>query len=106
MRAGKLRRLISIEQPTNGVDGIGGITQSWTVFAANVYAEILPNNGREAIQAQQINAQQPVLIRLRYLPGITPKMRVRYGARIFEIVSPANLQERNREMELTCVERQ
>jgi SPP1 family predicted phage head-tail adaptor len=105
MRAGTLRRQIVIQQPTQGQDGIGGLTQVWTTFGTS-YAAIVPNNGREAIQAQQLSAQQPVLIRMRYLPGVQPKMRALYGTRIFEIASVANLQERNRELELTCVEHQ
>ena len=105
MRAGKLRRSITIQQPTNATDAIGGLTQSWSTFAS-AYAEISPNNGREAIQAQQINAQQPIQIRMRYVSGVLPKMRVLYGSRIFEIISVANLNEKDREIELTCLEHQ
>jgi SPP1 family predicted phage head-tail adaptor len=105
MRAGKLRRSITIQQPANATDAIGGLTQVWSTFASG-YAEISPNNGREAIQAQQINAQQPILIRTRYIAGVMPKMRVLYGSRIFEIISVANLNEKNRELEFTCLEHQ
>ena len=105
MRAGKLRRSIIIQSPTNSTDAIGGLVQTWATFASS-YAEISPNNGREAIQAQQINAQQPILIHLRYIAGVLPKMRVIYGTRTFEIISVANLNEKNREIELTCLEHQ
>jgi head-tail adaptor len=33
-------------------------------------------------------------------------MRLLYGTRIFEIISVANLNEKNREIELTCLEHQ
>ena len=106
MKGGKLRRRITIQQPTLAQNATGEMTPTWTSFAANLPAEIVPSNGKEVIQADQINAQQPILVRIRYLSGLLPKMRLVYGARTFEIQSVANIEERNREMELTCLEHQ
>ena len=41
---------------------------------------------------------------MRYLSGIVPKMRVKVGSRIFDILSIINVDERNRELQLMCRE--
>ena len=43
-------------------------------------------------------------IRMRYQAGITHKMRVAWGTRLFEIESVLNVGERNREIVLMCSE--
>ena len=106
MRGGKLRRQVTIQQPAIGQNGVGEATQTWSTLAANVWAEITPLKGKETIQAGQVNAQADTMIRIRYLAGVAPAMRVLYGTRNFEIQNVANLEERNREMELLCTERQ
>ena len=106
MRGGKLRRVVSITQPTITQTGTGNPQATWTTFAATVFADIQEQNGKEALQAGQVNAQQLILVNIRYQAGITPKMRVLYGARTFEIMAVRNVNERNRELELTCLERQ
>lgn len=104
MRIGKLRRRITIRCATLTQNSIGEMVQSWADFARNVPAQIVPANGKEAIQAAQVNAQQQVIVCIRYLPGVSPQMRIIYGTRTFEINSVMNKEERNREMEIVCVE--
>jgi SPP1 family predicted phage head-tail adaptor len=54
MLAPKLRQTVDIEQYTSVIDSnFGGETQSWTVFADNVAAEILSVSGREFFAAQE-----------------------------------------------------
>jgi len=45
-------------------------------------------------------------VHIRYLPGITPKDRVNYQGRLFDILAVNNRDEANFEMELICKERQ
>jgi len=52
-----------------------------------------------------VNAEVTGKISIRYLAGITPKMRVKHGNRIFDIVSMINPEERNRELQLMVKER-
>ena len=103
MRAGALRHKIVIQEPTETQDSVGGPDATWSTFAT-VWASIEPLNGRELFAAQQINAEITARIRIRYLSGVIPKMRVSFGERIFEILSVINLEERNREMELMVKE--
>jgi SPP1 family predicted phage head-tail adaptor len=108
MRGGKLRRKVDIEQPTFAQNGLGEQIASWSVFAANVPAEVAPLNGRERILAQQVNSQLNTRVTLRYIIGIKTSMRIKYqdagGTRYFQIESFINTDERNREMVVDCVE--
>lgn len=106
MRIGKLRRVVTIQAPTQGQSGTGAPTQTWATLAngANLFAEILEEAGREQIQAGQVNPQRPVTVRIRYLAGVTAQQRVLYGSRTFQIMSVVNVNERSRELELTCLE--
>ena len=54
------------------------------------------------IRLEQRNDEFRIII--RYLSGIVPKMRVKYGSRIFDILSVINVSERNRELQLMCRE--
>lgn len=104
MRSGKLNRRIVIEQVSEARDAIGGTSETWTTFAT-VWAEFMYQAGREFFAAKQINAALDEIIRIRYLAGITAKMRVRYGTRIFTIVAPPiDVNEKHEEIKLMCEE--
>lgn len=103
MRAGDLRKRVTIEQPAESQNGVGEMTQTWSTFAV-LWASIEPLVGSEKLQAAQINANADAKITVRYYAGITPKMRIRFLARMFQIVSVQNVDERNRVIDLVCVE--
>lgn len=105
IRAGELRHRITIEQVTETRDVIGGVTESWSTFATR-WAAVEPLAGREYFSAQQEEADVDHRIRLRYLAGVVPKMRVKFGARLFDIQTVLNLDERKRELHLMARERQ
>jgi SPP1 family predicted phage head-tail adaptor len=110
MEAGKLRNFITIQQQSGARDTTGEETDTWTTFA-QVYAHIEPyvgsaRAGREMFQAGQLVGLDYTRIHLRYLAGITPKMRVSYNGRIFDILAINNRDERNAELEMIAKERQ
>jgi SPP1 family predicted phage head-tail adaptor len=43
-------------------------------------------------------------VTLRFIPGVTAKMRVNYGGRLLLIEAALNIEERNRELQLMCLE--
>lgn len=98
MRAGTLRHRVTLQSQQLTSDGQGGQTESWTDFAVGVYCRIEPLQGAEKVQAQQVNDELTHRISLRYLPGLSSKMRVLYGSRVFLIESTLNDNERNAEM--------
>ena len=103
MRIGKLRRRITIERVTETQDTDGAVLETWSTYAT-VQASIEPISGREYFAAQSTQADVTHRIRIRYLSGIVPKMRVSYNSRIFDILSVINVGERNRELQLMCRE--
>lgn len=103
MKIGKLRHRVTIEQVTEAQDTDGSVIETWSAFAIG-QASIEPISGREYFAAQSTQADVTHRVSLRYLPGITPKMRVTFGSRVFDILSVINVDERNRELQLMCRE--
>jgi SPP1 family predicted phage head-tail adaptor len=105
VRIGKLRHRITIERVTETRDTDGSVIETWSTYVT-VQASIEPISGREYFAAQSTQADATHRISLRYLSGIVPKMRVKFGSRIFDILSIINVDERNRELQLMCRESQ
>lgn len=103
MKAGQLRHLITIEQPTETRDSMGGTITVWVPFAT-LWAAVEPISGREYFAADKVNAEESHRIRIRHYPGITSKMRAKWNDRTFNIRAVLNIQERNREIHLMCLE--
>jgi SPP1 family predicted phage head-tail adaptor len=103
MRAGILRNYITIQQPTETHDGNLELVLTWSTFT-QCWAEILPLNGREYWTAKQVLPEITGKIRIRYITGITPKMRILFGTRYFNINAVLNPDERNIELILLVTE--
>ena len=103
MRAGDLRHSVVIQKEYSTRDSYGAETPEWVDFAT-VWAGISPIRGREYFAAQTVNADVDTKIIIRHLQELEPKMRMKYGERIFEIVSVINVEEKNREVHLMCKE--
>ncbi len=103
MRAGPLRCRVTIEAPVEAQGSDGSIVTTWETFTT-AWASIEPIIGREYFTQQREQATVSHKIRMRYVPGITHKMRVVWGTRFFEIESVLNVGERDREFVLMCSE--
>lgn len=101
---GELRHRITIQQVTEDRDALGGTSEAWSEFA-QAWAAVEPIKGREYFGAQQVNSEVTHRVRLRYREGIRSQMRVQFHGRIFGIEAVLNIDERNRELHLMCVER-
>ncbi len=106
MRAGKLgRHRVDIQQPVEGTaNAAGEIPITWSTYASSVPVEIVPQGGREFYQAAQVQAEMTHLLKIRYLSGVTSAMRALFGTRKLYILDVQNVDERSREMLLTCKE--
>jgi len=102
MKIGKLRKKIDIMKPLETADSYGDQVKNWTYVAVNRWAEVNPKSGRESFLRQQTIDEKAVTFGIRYLEGITPKMKVVYGNVDFNIQSIVNVDERNRELQLEC----
>jgi SPP1 family predicted phage head-tail adaptor len=105
MRAGPMRTVLTIEQRTDTENtAIGGATVSWSTYLT-CWARALPQAGIETQTIAQRQANQATVFSIRYTPGLSPTThRVKIGARLFDLVSVVNVDERNRETQLGCVE--
>lgn len=109
MEAGKLRHRICIEQATETTATSGETSQTWSNFA-RCWASISPAGSGESWRAQQVNPLLSHDIVIRFLPGVTPKMRVRFddpkqnSTRYFGIESMVPFEERPDEIHLMCIE--
>jgi SPP1 family predicted phage head-tail adaptor len=103
MHAGTLRHRITIQQATEAQNSFNEPIATWATFAQR-YAELLPQSGREFIAARQVVPELQHLVNLRWMAGVTPKMRVQLGSRVFDILAVLDLEGRNRELQLACRE--
>jgi SPP1 family predicted phage head-tail adaptor len=100
MRAGKLRRRVSIEHPAQIRGASGASTTNW-VELARVWAGYDPAaTGGDRLAGDQRTAVQTRICRIRYRDGVTPKMRLVDGANVYEIVDVAD-DDKTRELVLT-----
>jgi SPP1 family predicted phage head-tail adaptor len=109
MRAGDLRRRVTIQTRDTSRDTYGQQVTTWTDYMTGVPAAIEPLSGRELVAAQAVFTEVTHLVRVRYSDMLSdPKkvaaMRVVYQnggtTRNFNIGASENVEERNREMHL------
>jgi SPP1 family predicted phage head-tail adaptor len=105
MRAGALRKRVTIQQPIEGSrDELGERPVNWG-DVTTVWAELLPQSGREFFRASQVRADLTDVVRIRYRPGISARMRLLLNGRVLNLAAPpVNVEDRNRELLLYCVE--
>jgi len=103
MRIGKLRHKVSIQKLESTQDALGGKVESYTHFC-DAWAEIRPVSGREYFIDNQRYARCTHSIIVRFVPGITPSMRVLFNDRVFDIEAVLNAEERNIYLRLLAVE--
>lgn len=108
MRGGDLRHTVVIEQKGATLDSFGGESTTW-ITVKTAYAEITPLSGREREAAQAIHPDISHQVTVRYQPlfadpvGVA-NMRLRYGARIFNILAPLNVDERSHWVQIMASE--
>jgi SPP1 family predicted phage head-tail adaptor len=103
MRSGPLRHKVTIRTYTKSRDSYGAEVETWADFA-EVWASVEPLIGREYMASKQISAEVSHKIRMRYIPGLLPTMKILWGAREFEVVSIMDVQERNQEIIIMATE--
>ena len=102
---GELRHRITIQKLNNSQNEYGELAELWEDIL-NVRAGIYPISGKDFFAAETTNNEITHKINIRYVPGITSAMRIKFGERYFEIISPPiNFQERNILLQIICKER-
>jgi SPP1 family predicted phage head-tail adaptor len=105
MRAGELREIISIERDEGVADSYGQVVPAWRPFITNLPAEVIFTGGNEQSIADQQAAINNFKVTIRYVEGITPKMRVKWCDRVLNILSLGDPKGRRVELVLVCTEK-
>lgn len=100
---GELRHRIIFQKLNNSQNKYGEIFKIWE-DVASVRAGIYPISGKEYFAAETVNSEITHKVKIRYIEGLTPDMRVKFNNRIFSIQSIINFQEKNIELQLLCKE--
>lgn len=103
MNAGALRHVIKIEERTITQGDYGEPIKNWQEFAT-VRADIQTLRGKEFLEGIAAQAEVTHKIRVRYITGIKPNMRIKHCGRTFTLLYQINVNERNREVHLYCKE--
>ena len=101
LRIGALRHKVLIQSPIHTKSLSGSMVTTWEDWAS-LWAGI--ENFR-AYAKQAANAAWPGAdskITIHYVKGLLPTMRIVYEDKIYSILGINDLEERHREMELTC----
>jgi SPP1 family predicted phage head-tail adaptor len=112
INAGKYRHIVTFQTLKNDPNLYGEIStnleENW-VDTLTARVSIIPISGREllALESQMRQGEISHRIVLRYMTGITSEMRIKFGNRIFDIISPPiNSYENNKELLIFCKERE
>jgi SPP1 family predicted phage head-tail adaptor len=106
MQAGKLRHRVELQRADISIDSHGDQSKAWTTLA-EVWAAIEPLSGREFLQASGVASDITVRITMRGRSdfALTPKDRVKFGTRTFDIRHVIDWGDRGIETQLLCTER-
>lgn len=103
LNIGKLNRRITFVRLGEGLDEMGQDCQVWEEHKT-VWATVKALRGGEYYEAQRIRPELTHKITTRYHSGITPDMKIRFGGKLFEILSCDNVEEANYMLEIQAVE--
>jgi SPP1 family predicted phage head-tail adaptor len=101
MRAGSRRCFITIETPTKTKQANSSTLVTWSTFT-QLWASI---ETLKAYEKAAVNAEWPGAeskISFRYIEGVLPTMRIKFGDKIYSILGINNVNMRNRDLILTC----
>jgi SPP1 family predicted phage head-tail adaptor len=103
MQAGRLRHRVTIQEKNASRNTYGEEVPAWSEIAT-VWAGVEPLRGREYLEMRQVQAEVTTRIRMRYLSGIAPEMRVVWGNHTYDILTVIHINTRGAEMQLLCSE--
>lgn len=97
------RVMIEQEVTTPNVPADGGQTATWEAFSG-FWCHMKLSMGSERLFNAQPTANRWYKLHGRFIPGVTPKMRVTYKGRTFNIRVVDNVDENSRDLILTVEE--
>lgn len=104
IQAGQLNERIVVQQAAETRNALGEMVPVWSTFAT-VWAKVEGVTAREYLAAGQMEVTISHRVTLRWLSGLTQKMRILWRGRTLEIISLLEHDRRSRH-ELICTETQ
>ena len=86
LNIGSLNQRVTIEKPGAGNDDFGQPVTTWSLVAT-VWAAIRYLNGLETLRSGMETNIARASIRVHYLPGVVPAMRVMQGENVFNVIA-------------------
>lgn len=105
LTSGKLRHKITVERESTTTDIVGGQSSTWATLI-EPFALVKPVTGTERYQAMKLETNITHRIYIRYVADIKTTDRIIFNSREMQIRSIIDLEERNKWLELHCVEGQ
>ena len=104
--AGILQELVIVETPTETRNSLGETTLAWSEFGRR-RAMVEAVGYSEHEMRKQVSGSVSHTVRMRFMAGITGKMRLRWASRSNRILYISSVVERGRreEHELACEEK-
>lgn len=102
MDIGKMRERVEVQQPLVSRTAIGETTERWATTETR-WASVEGVSSREYLQRGQEQSEITHRVRMRYVPGITSRMRLVWRGRALLITSLTTRRRRS-ELELLCLE--
>lgn len=107
MLIGRMRSRLILQSATLTQSDSGAESETWADLAS-VWGEIHPLNSREFFAAQSLQSEVTGWIRIRFLSAVQNQpdnYRIKYGSRIFDILSAIDPEERGEELILRVREK-
>lgn len=104
--AGILQELVVVETPTETRNALGETTLTWSEFGKR-WAAVVAASYSEQEMRKQIGGMATHNVRMRYMAGLTGKMRLRWASRGDRLLYISSVVEHGRreEHELACEEK-
>lgn len=105
INAGTLIHLVEIQNRTGSTSpGTRGQTSKEFATVECVYASINDLSAQETIIAKQIDARATHKIQMYYTASLNVRSQIKFGSRTFNVLMDNNVEQRNIEWDLTCME--
>lgn len=102
IQAQRFRDLLTIQQATEARDAYGQPVATWATWK-QIYGQLWPVSGRERFLSAQTQAETNYRARIRWIEGLTTKMRISHNGKFFGITYIAD-DGRRTELVLDLVE--
>ena len=101
MRTALLRKRITLQRRSTANDALGQEVLAWS-DVATVFAQVEQLSGRELMTANAEYAENVARITIRFRTDVVEKMRILYGAVVYDITSVSDIDGTKRELQLNC----